>query len=258
MLKNASPQPGDVYLELNGRNAYVEIPPIKEYSVRTTKELTISAWLRPDTLNFPSVEKNLDYIHWLGKGEISGAEGNQEWVFRMYNLDSPSRPNRISFYLFNSLGGLGVGSYVQVPIHKRKWMHLVGIADTSRTYVYKDGLYIRCDTYRGPARGPCEIHYQLPPNQNVQLVIDPQAGVAPLRFGTKDFGSFFEGGLTRVRLWDRALNAKEISRLYSADIAPQQGLVAEFLLNRYTDRTAVDTARENTGDIFNGKWASQN
>src|ERR1700730_9023531 len=153
MLKNASPQPGDVYLELNGRNAYVEIPPIEEYSVSTTKELTIPAWLRPDTLNFPSVEKNLDYIHWLGKGEISGAEGNQEWVFRMYNLDSPSRPNRISFYLFNSQGGLGVGSYVQVPIHKGKWMHLVGVADTSRTYVYKDGLYIRIDTYPGPARG---------------------------------------------------------------------------------------------------------
>ena len=42
----------------------------------------------------------------------------------MYNhsdpLDSPSRPNRISFYLFNPQGGLGVGSYVQVPIYKVK------------------------------------------------------------------------------------------------------------------------------------------
>jgi hypothetical protein len=115
MAKNASPKPGDVYLAFNGRGAFVEIASLADYSVSTTGGLTISAWLRPDTLNFPSVEGNSDYIHWLGKGETSGAGGNQEWAFRMYNhsdpLDSPSRPNRISFYLFNPRGGLGVGSY---------------------------------------------------------------------------------------------------------------------------------------------------
>ena len=47
MLENARPQPGDVYLELNGRDAYVEIPSIADYSISTTGELTISAWLRP-------------------------------------------------------------------------------------------------------------------------------------------------------------------------------------------------------------------
>lgn len=261
MLKNASPQPGDVYLELNGRDAYVEIPAIDHYSISTTGELTISAWLRPDTLNFPSVERNSDYIHWLGKGEISGAEGNQEWAFRMYNhndpLDRPPRPNRISFYLFNAQGGLGIGSYVQVPIRKKNWIHVVGVADSSRTYLYKDGQYIRCDTYRGPAQAPCAIHFQAPPNQNLQLVIDPEAGAAPLRLGTKDLGSFFEGGLTRVRLWGRALNAGENLALYSADTTPQNGLVAEFLLNRDTGGWAVDTAQGNTGVIFNPKWVNQ-
>jgi hypothetical protein len=261
MLENVGPQPGDVYLELNGRDAYVEIPSIADYSVSTTGELTISAWLRPDILNFLAVERNSDYIHWLGKGETSGAGGNQEWAFRMYNhsdpLDSPSRPNRISFYLFNPQGGLGVGSYVQVPIHKGKWIHIVGVADSSRTYLYKDGQYIRCDTYRGPAQGPCEIHYRPPPHQNLQLVIDPQPGSVPLRLGTKDLGSFFEGGLTRTRLWNRVLNAGEISALYSAEAVPQNGLVAEFLLNSDTGAMAVDSRQKNNGEIFNGIWATQ-
>jgi hypothetical protein len=260
MAKNASPKPGDVYLQFNGRNAYVEIPSIADYAVSTTGELTISVWLKPDTLNFPSVERNSDYIHWLGKGERSCVGGNQEWAFRMYNhfdpLDSPSRPNRISFYLFNPEGGLGVGSYVQVPIHKRRWIHIVGVADSSHTYLYKDGEYIRCDTYRGPAQGPCEIHYQAPPNQNLQLVIDPQAGSAPLRLGTKDLGSLFEGGLTRVRLWNRALTGTEISALYSLDVAAQNGLVAEFLLNTEADM-AVDSIQGNNGQIFNATWATQ-
>ena len=179
----------------------------------------------------------------------------------MYNhhdpLDSPPRPNRISFYLFNPAGGLGVGSYVQVPIHRGKWMQIVGVADSSRTYFYKDGQFIRCDTYRGPVQGSCEIHYQAPPNQDLQLVIHPQAGPAPLRLGTKDLGSFFEGGLTRVRLWNRALAASEISALYATDLAPKLGLVGEFLLNVNTGTTAVDTAQENNGNIFNAKWATQ-
>jgi hypothetical protein len=72
MNENASPKSGDVYLQLNGSDAYVEIPTIEDYSVATTGELTISAWMKPDTLNFPHVEQDKDYIHWLGKGELFG------------------------------------------------------------------------------------------------------------------------------------------------------------------------------------------
>src|SRR5215469_1320825 len=233
MTKDSSPQSGDVYLKFNGRDAYVEVPSIADYSVSTTGELTISAWLRPDTLNFPSVERNSDYIHWLGKGESSGAGGNQEWTFRMYNhfdpLDSPSRPNRISFYLFNPQGGLGVGSYVQVPIHKGKWIHIVGVADSSRTYLYKDGQFIHAIHFgrrRRPATSTTRRH---PPEFAARYRSARPAGTPPAR--NKDLGSFFEGGLTRLRVWNRALIAGEISALYSADARPENGLVAEFLIN---------------------------
>ena len=101
MPQNAEPKPGDVYLRFNGTNAYVEVASIADYSVSTTGELTVSVWMRPDTLNFRSVEPDSDYIHWLGKGDTP--EGNEEWTFRMYNhrdhFDSPARPNRISFHL---------------------------------------------------------------------------------------------------------------------------------------------------------------
>ena len=259
MPQNAEPQSGDIYLRFNGTNAYVEVASIADYSVSTTGELTVSVWMRPDTLNFPSVESKSDYIHWLGKGDTSGADGNQEWTFRMYNhrdhFDSPPRPNRISFYLFSPQGGLGVGSYLQAPVTRRQWIHLVGIADTARTYLYKDGQYIRCDTYRGPAQDGCEIHYQ--PNEKLQLVIDPKPGPAPLRLGTKDLGSFLEGGLTRVRIWNRVLTAVEVSGLYTADTTPRSGLVAEFLLNADTGTTAIDTAQGNDGTIANAVWTTE-
>jgi hypothetical protein len=89
MSKNASPRSGDVYLKFNRRDSYVEVWSIGDYSVSTTGELTISVWLRPDTLNFPSVDKNTDYIHWLGKGEKSHPNSNEEWALRMYNYFDP-------------------------------------------------------------------------------------------------------------------------------------------------------------------------
>ena len=99
-MTNAAPKKGDVYLRLSGIDSYVEIASIADYSIATTGELSVAAWIRPDTLNFPRWE-GTRYVHWLGKGD----SGEQEWTFRMYNRDhtaeNPPRPNRISFYTFN-------------------------------------------------------------------------------------------------------------------------------------------------------------
>ncbi|HME72707.1 MAG TPA: hypothetical protein VKM54_22990 [Myxococcota bacterium] len=106
---------GDAYLHFDGFQSYIEIPDSPDFSLTTSGALTVSAWIRPSTLTFPSTEgKGVDlskaYVHWLGKGET----GQQEWVFRMYSLDSTDgRANRISFYVSNPDGGLGVGSYYQ-------------------------------------------------------------------------------------------------------------------------------------------------
>ncbi len=131
---------GNSYLHFDGFQSYIEIPDSPDFSLTTTGALTISAWIRPTTLIFPSTEgKGLDltkaYVHWLGKGEA----GQQEWVFRMYSLDNTDgRANRISFYVFNPEGHLGVGSYYQDPnnpIQVGVWIHVVGSADSEKTYL---------------------------------------------------------------------------------------------------------------------------
>ena len=156
--------------------------------------------MRPDVLNFAKFEST-GYVHWIGKGEGTGETGHQEWTLRMYNrdntLDVPPRPNRISFYLFNPEGGLGVGSFVPGPVSPGAWIHVVGVADGSRTFFYHNGARTRCDTYRGSSQGGCPIHFSDPPANTVQLVINPQSGCSPLRLGTRDFASFFQGGLSR-------------------------------------------------------------
>jgi Concanavalin A-like lectin/glucanases superfamily len=260
MTANSVPRKGDVFLKFNGIDTYVEIPSTEDYSLATTGELTVTAWIRPDTLNFPRWEATR-YVHWLGKGEGAGDNGQQEWTFRMYNrdhtADDPPRPNRISFYVFNPAGGEGVGSHFQDTLHKGHWIFVAGIADAARTYIYRDGEYRRCDTFRGPSLGRCPIHYQPPPNQDVQLQIDPTAGTSPLRLGTRDLNSFFEGGISRLRIWNRALEAHEVAGLYASDAVPAEGLIAEFLLNRDSGATAIDTAQGNDGTILGGLWAVQ-
>lgn len=259
-MANSAPRKGDSYLKFTGADSYVEIVSIADYSVATTGELSVAAWIRPDTLNFPDWE-GTRYVYWLGKGEGAGGSGQQEWAFRMYNRDHtaehPPRPNRISFYVFNPEGGEGVGSYFQDALHRGSWIFVVGVADSTRTYMYRDGDYQRCDTYRGASAGECPIHYQPPPNDNLQLEVNPTAGSSPLRLGTRDLNSFFEGGLSRVRIWNRALDGSEVSALYASDAAPSDGLVAEFLLNEGTGAKTADTAQGNDGTIFGAVWEVQ-
>jgi hypothetical protein len=90
----------NAYLRFDGSRTYIEIPSSADFSIATTGELTVSAWIRPTALVFPRTEgrNGSRYIHWFGKG----ATGEQEWTFRMYSQDTADgRMNRISFYVFN-------------------------------------------------------------------------------------------------------------------------------------------------------------
>ncbi len=231
---------GAAELHFDGTSSYIEIPDSADFSVPTTGALTVAAWIRPDTLSFPSAEGS-GYVHWLGKGET----GRQEWVFRMYNqenTENPPRPNRISFYVFNPVGGEGVGSYFQEPLAAGQWIHVVGAADDQHTYIYRDGSFKRCDQYQGAGDGTCHGH---------PLTIQPQHGAAPLRIGTRDFRSFFQGVIRDVRIWNRLLTADEIAALAAGGPAPADGQVTAFALDQ---DIAVDATGLHNGVIAGAAW----
>jgi hypothetical protein len=209
------------------------------------------------------------YVHWLGKGEGSGPTAQQEWAFRMYSCDhvqvnsagqEERRAGRISFYVFNLFvptgQNEGVGSYYQpgfgrfldAPLWQPdQWIHIVGLADGERTYIYVDGRFSSCDRYaagtdvqdpRDPTRR-CPTHTFL----GQQLVITPQAGSAPLRMAHRDRFSFLKGTLSQVRIWNRALSEPEIRDLHDLQAVPPDGLVAEYPL----DDGCYDEARDTAG-----------
>jgi hypothetical protein len=235
--------PGKYDLIFDGEDDYIEIADSADFSAATTGQLSVSALIRPDVLTFP-VSQSTGYIHWMGKGEAR----QYEWAFRMYNEntnDIPPRPNRISFYLFNLVGGEGIGSYFQEAVQAGEWIHVVGTADGEQTSIFKNGEFKDCDRYTGTGPGPCH-------NYPAEQWITPVHGGAPLRIGTRDRESFFLGAIREVRIWSRALTATEVGALYSGSVS-QDGLVAEYLLGQ---DTALDSLGEHNGVIAGASWVA--
>src|SRR5262245_22525465 len=199
-----------------GSRDYVEIPnPVtQEFSQPTSGlGLTVEVWMRPDVLIFPG-QTSERYIHWLGKC-VSGS-GQCEWGLRFYSQDSPSRPNRISAYIWNPNGGLGAGAFFQDVLTPGQWMHVVAVyepgdKDTdppAGVHIYRDG-----------------VHRQGPPSSGTlyrSFGIVPAHGTLPLRLGTRDAAispsvnsvSYLTGGLDEVAIYPRVLTEPEIPENY--------------------------------------------
>lgn len=193
----------DTAIALNGHRSYVEVADSADFSVATSgRGLTVEVWMRPDAVIFAG-ETDEHYVHWLGKGE----KGQYEWGFRFYSRKSP-RPHRISAYVWNPGGGLGAGAYVQDSVKEFGWIHVVACyAPGDRTDPTAGVSIYRNGALRG---SPATQHGAL--YQSFDIV--PRHGSAPLRFGTRDLGSFFKGGLDEVAIYPRVLSAEEIRQHY--------------------------------------------
>lgn len=184
---------GDSATSFNGIDQYFEVPSSAPLSPIPTGELTIEAWMRPDALQFTKAERE-GYVHWLGKGE----SGEHEFAARIYNLsNSVDRPSRISGYSFEAEGGLGAGSFFEDKLVPGQWVHYVFIINTQKrtadfpdgyTKIYRDGI--------------------LRAKNNLSIrgnSIQPDRTRAPFRVATRDFGSFFQGAVGKVSLYDKEL-----------------------------------------------------
>ncbi len=204
----------DTAVRLDGKKSFIEISNHKDFSQPTSgKGLSVEVWLRPDVLDFEG-ETDDPYVFWLGKGEPK----QQEWALRFYSAKSKDRPNRISAYIFNPIGGLGAGAYFQDKLTAGEWIHVVacfdpGDADTrgAGVHIYKNGVH------RSGPPSPGTLY------NNPQWKIKPVHGTAPLRLGTRDRKSFLVGGLDEVAIYPRVLTAREILANFDAGRGKRTG-----------------------------------
>ena len=193
---------GDRAPRYDGVKQYLTIPDARDWSVTRTGALTVEAWLRPDTLQFPNGEgPGQGYVHWLGKG----SPRNQEYVARMYSLHNPeNRPNRISGYAFNLAGGEGAGSYFQDVVRVGQWIHYALVVNTRRVDAENPTGYVK--VYKnGRLRDQDAL---------VDYAVVPGDGTAPLRVGTRDLGSFFKGAVGKAAVYNHEVTADRLLRHY--------------------------------------------
>lgn len=197
---------GEKAIYLDGVDDYISVPDSPEFSiVNNPYGLTISFWLSPATLSYPTQNKD-GYIRFLGKGRPQ----HHEWCFTIYNGTHPKRANRISFYIHNATGGYGIGCYVQVPITVNEWIFIVGVIDPIRCElrIYKNGVL------KGVSYNYSD------PNNPLGWIIIPEDKDAPVNIGTRgDVPEFFMGRIDDVRIYSRALSDDEILALYRSYFA---------------------------------------
>lgn len=179
----------------------LRVPAAPPLSLPTTGALTVQAWVRPETLTFRRTQ-GTGYVTWLGKG----APGMNEYALRMYSLgNTEGRGNRVSAYAFNPTGGKGSGSYFQDPLTAGEWLMVTAVYTTSSA----DGGYPANSVtiYRGSSRRQT--------TSLMEFEVKPAAGSAPLQIGG-DAGSYFEGAIGKVAVYDRELTPADIAAQFRA------------------------------------------
>jgi hypothetical protein len=201
----------------NGQSEYMTVPSNPSFSITKTGRLTFEAWIRPNYLQWNSINERSGqgFVDFIGK--CAHYAGSCEWGARMYASVNPQgRCNRISAYAFNPSAGLGVGAGWQPVcglLRPGQWLYVVGEYQTRSTPPDCDRAYpgsvaiwvngVRLVDYRSNG---CMSQYG----------VRPQAGDSPLTIGTMAMDSWFPGAIGKVAMYDSLLSQAQISAHFKA------------------------------------------
>jgi hypothetical protein len=183
----------DSVYEFNGINSEIKIRNSKDLSPKNhDNQFSVLFYARFDNTSFIGEGLRKNYVNYLGKATPE----NYEWEFRQYNSSNQQdRSNRLSFYVFNPEGGIGVGGYVQENITEGEWIFIAGVLEGDKIKIYKNG----------------EL-------KNTQYFSDDEIRTrhtkSDLYIGTADKGAYFKGAIDELRIYDRALSSSEIKMVY--------------------------------------------
>lgn len=113
-----------------------------------------------------------------------------------------------------------------------EWHHLVGTFNGTTRQIYIDGI-VQSYTATNTSTGTLNL------NNTFYLVAFPT-------------GNNFIGTVDEPRIWNRALTADEIQKLYLYGQVPRNGLVAEYLFDEASGTTAYDTSGNGNNGTITG------
>ena len=209
--------------KFDGIDDYIEIPDHDDFSVDTTKDLTVSWSISPAVLNMDSSGRQ--QIRYMGKG---GVADNLEWVCVLFNADSPDEPQYTKFYNFSPGGTYGAGSWEDGAIPVNTWVRLTGLSHQNSptdgtVTIWRNGLYNKSIA-----------QYANNSANGAAYSINYANGTAPVRignwYGYPHNGDWFNGTIDEVRIsnvsrslaWERASTYSENDNLLTFGVLSSQ------------------------------------
>lgn len=136
-----------------------------------------------------------------------------------------------------------------LPLEAEKWTHIAVVLDGEKVKLYQNGQIVKQEYFYSNMRNVDLTEKYNANNQTQQFAI----GYA------YDNSRFFQGMMSEVRVWNRALSADEINaenHFYKVE-PDAEGLVAYWKMNDAKGSTLKDHT-ENKNDLraetYNGKW----
>lgn len=180
-------------IQFNGGES-VTIPHDK--ALNPSKAVSVSAWINPreDRAGYAMIVGKTTGSSWSGGYGIVRMSGDADNVYFFVNGYTTSM--------------------VKAPAPKGEWSHVLGVCDGETVRIYLNGK----ESQKIPLAAPYGV-------QQSATTAGPLLEVeAPLMFGSDMSQYYWKGDLDEVAIFDRALDEKEIIRIYEAG---SQQLVAK-------------------------------
>lgn len=185
-------------LQFNGTSNYLEIPPSP--SLNSIKsQVTIMAWIKTDFSKRGAIVEN-----WFYDKTASPRIGKRAYLC---TVESGKGKGRLSFNISlgkkrrrGMQGGGGIVKSTSV-VAPNKWVHLAFVSDGSQMKIFIDG---QLDAV---AKAPAAI---VQSNRAIHI-----GAWQAKEAGSPSINCFFKGIIDEVKIYNRALNGKEISAEYT-------------------------------------------
>lgn len=193
---------------------------------------SISTWVNPTVLGTAMG---------IAAKRDQGSPGNRQWILRKYS------DNKIQFYAYQSDGNSqSLTSTSTIPLNT--WTHVVVTITTSEMKIYLNGVLDKT----------AATSYTSIQNDGADLTIGTQ--------GANSSSNYWNGLIDQVRIFDKAISAAEVSKLYGngageiacADTSTTDNIAlpitntAYYKLDNNSKDSARSTGKFNEGAIFNG------
>ncbi len=169
-------------LNFNGTSQYVSVPSVDTFDLVGTG--SIIAWIKIDSTWVGSLYPNV-----VSKGANAGWDTGG-WSLFVFN---PISDRRIGVGFRN---GVTTKSVSFTNTLTDQWVQIAGIWDGSYIYLYENGVQKASSTQ----------------------TISPQITTYPVTIGRDNGSQYFDGSVDDVRIYNRALSADEVKRMYESSV----------------------------------------